>query len=148
MKITFTYSPEELEEMTSTMNAFADAGDEFSEMAAMGMGILKEQGKFDQTYGTLSVYGGINNAGGKVTYELDEKAFCAGMHTAAAFADTWVETLEFLKALAVLTQFKRIAGNFKSMWKACSKSFCGEDPAMEEEEGRSVKLDEDDPEVE
>ena len=134
MKITFTYSPEELNEMTNTMNAFADAGDKFSELAVTGMGILKEQGKFEQTFGTLSIYGGINNAGGKVTYELDEKAFCAGMHTASCFAKTWVETLEFLKALIILTQFKRILGNVKSMFTAVKKSFNGEDPEIKEEE--------------
>jgi len=134
MKITFTYEPAELEEMTNTMNAFAEAGDEFSALAALGMNILKEQGKFEQTLGTLSVYGGINNVGGKITYDLDEKAFCAGMHTAAAFADTWVETLEFLKALAVLTQFKRVLDNVKSMFTAVKKSFNGEDPEVKDEE--------------
>ena len=145
MKITFTYSPEELQEMTNTMNTFADAGDEFSEMAAMGMNILREQGKFEQTHGTLSIYGGINNIGGKITYELDEKAFCAGMHTAAAFAETWVDTIEYLKALATVLQIKRILSNVKSMFTAVKKSFNGEDPAMDEEE--SVRLDENDPEV-
>ena len=134
MKITFTYSPEELNEMTNTMNAFADAGDEFSEMAAMGMTILKEQGKFEQTYGTLTIYGGINNAGGKVTYELDEKAFCAGMHTASCFAETWVETLDYLKALATVLQIKRVLGNVKSMFTAVKKSFSGEDPEVKDEE--------------
>ena len=133
MKITFTYEPAELEEMTNTMNAFAEAGDEFSALAALGMNILKEQGKFEQTLGTLSVYGGINNAGGKITYELDEKAFCAGMHTAAAFADTWVETLEYLKALATILQFKRVLGNVKSMFTAVKKSFNGEDPEVKDE---------------
>lgn len=145
MKIMFMYEPKELQEMTNTMNAFAEAGDEFSEMAAMGMKIIKEQGKFEQTYGTLSIYGGINNIGGKITYELDEKAFCAGMHTAAAFAETWVETLDYLKALATVLQIKRILGNVKSMFTAVKKSFNGEDPAMDE--GESVRLDEDDPEV-
>lgn len=134
MKITFTYDPEELQEMTNTMNAFAEAGDEFSELAATGIAILKEQGKFEQTYGTLTIYGGINNVGGKITYELDEKAFCAGMHTAAAFADTWVETLNYLKALATVLQLKRIAGNVKSMFTAVKKSFNGEDPAIKEEQ--------------
>lgn len=145
MKIKFEYSPEELKQMEETMGAFAEAGDDFSALAAAGMTILREQGKFEQTYGTLSIYGGINNVGGKITYELDEKAFCAGMHTAAAFADTWVETIGYLKALATVLQLKRIAGNVKSMFTAVKKSFNGEDPAMNEEE--SVRLDEDDPEV-
>lgn len=145
MKIMFMYDPEELQEMTNTMNTFAEAGDEFSEMAAMGMNILREQGKFEQNCGTLSIYGGINNVGGKITYELDEKAFCAGMRTAAAFAETWVETLNYLKALATVLQIKRVLGNFKSMFTAVKKSFNGEDPAMDE--GESVRLDEDDPEV-
>lgn len=134
MKITFTYDPEEIQEMTNTMNAFAEAGDEFSEMAAIGMNILKEQGKFEKTYGTLTIYGGINNVGGKITYDLDQKAFCAGMHTAAAFADTWVETIEYLKALAVVLQLKRIAGNVKSMFNAVKKSFNGEDPEIKDEQ--------------
>lgn len=134
MKITFTYSPEELQEMTATMNAFAEAGDDFSALAAAGMTILKEQGKFEQTYGTLSIYGGINNVGGKITYELDDKAFCAGMHTAAAFADTWAETVEYLKALATVLQIKRVIGNFKSMFTAVKKSFNGEDPEIKEDQ--------------
>lgn len=145
MKIRFEYSPEELKQIEETMGAFAEAGDEFSEMAATGMNILREQGKFEQTYGTLSIYGGINNVGGKITYELDDKAFCAGMHTAAAFAETWVETLNYLKALATVLQIKRVLGNVKSMFTAVKKSFNGEDPAMDKEE--SVRLDEDDPEV-
>lgn len=132
MKITFTYDPEELQEMTNTMNTFAEAGDEFSEMAAIGMNILREQGKFEQTCGTLSIYGGINNVGGKITYELDEKAFCSGMRTAAAFADTWVETLNYLKALATVLQIKRVLGNVKSMFVAVKKSFNGEDPEIKE----------------
>lgn len=134
MKITFEYTPEELQELTNTMDAFAEAGDEFSEMAAVGMNIIKEKGKFEQTYGTLSIYGGINNVGGKVTYELDEKAFCAGMSTAAAFAETWVETIEYLKALAMVLQIKRVLGNVKSMFTAVKKSFNGEDPAIKEEQ--------------
>lgn len=134
MKITFMYSPEELQEMTATMNAFAEAGDDFSALAAAGMTILKEQGKFEQTYGTLSIYGGINNVGGKITYELDDKAFCAGMHTAAAFADTWAETVEYLKALATVMQIKRVIGNFKSMFTAVKKSFNGEDPEIKEDQ--------------
>lgn len=134
MKITFEYTSEELQELTNTMDAFAEAGDEFSEMAAVGMNIIKENGKFEQTYGTLSIYGGINNVGGKITYELDEKAFCAGMSTAAAFAETWVETLDYLKALATVLQIKRVLGNVKSMFTAVKKSFNGEDPAIKEEQ--------------
>lgn len=134
MKIRFEYSPEELKQMEKTMGAFAEAGDEFSEMAATGMNILREQGKFEQTYGTLSIYGGINNVGGKITYELDEKAFCAGMHTAAAFAETWVETLNYLKALATVLQIKRVLGNVKSMFTAVKKSFSGEDPEIKEDQ--------------
>lgn len=134
MKITFTYEPEELQEMTNTMNAFAEAGDDFSALAAAGMTILREQGKFEQTYGTLSIYGGINNVGGKIIYELDEKAFCSGMKTAAAFADTWAETVEYLKALATVLQIKRVLGNFKSMFTAVKKSFNGEDPEIKEEQ--------------
>ena len=134
MKIKFEYSPEELKQMEETMGAFAEAGDEFSELAAAGIAILKEQGKFEQTYGTLTIYGGINNVGGKITYDLDQKAFCAGMHTAAAFADTWVETIEYLKALAVVLQLKRIAGNVKSMFTAVKKSFNGEDPEIKEDQ--------------
>lgn len=134
MKITFTYEPEELQEMTNTMNAFAEAGDDFSALAAAGMNILREQGKFEQTYGTLTIYGGINNVGGKITYDLDQKAFCAGMHTAAAFAETWAETIEYLKALAVILQFKRIAGNVRSMFEAVKKSFNGEDPEIKEDQ--------------
>ena len=134
MKITFTYEPEELQEMTNTMNAFAEAGDDFSALAAAGMTILREQGKFEQTYGTLSIYGGINNVGGKITYELDEKAFCSGMRTAAAFADTWAETVEYLKALATVLQIKRVLGNFKSMFTAVKKSFNGEDPEIKEDQ--------------
>ncbi len=132
MKIKFEYSPEELKQMEETMGAFAEAGDDFSALAAAGMGILREQGKFEQTHGTLSIYGGINNVGGKITYELDEKAFCAGMHTAAAFADTWAESIDYLKALATVLQIKRVIGNFKSMFTAVKKSFNGEDPAVDE----------------
>lgn len=133
MKIKFEYSPEELQEMTNTMNAFAEAGDGFSEMAAMGMGILKEQDKFEQEFGTLTIYGNINDAGGEITYELDEKAFCAGMHTAAAFSNTWVETIEYFKALATVLHIKRVLGNIKSMFVAVKKSFNGEDPEVKEE---------------
>lgn len=133
MKITFTYEPEELQEMTNTMNAFAEAGDDFSALAAAGMNILREQGKFEQTYGTLTIYGGINNVGGKITYELDEKAFCSGMRTAAAFAETWVEAIEYLKALGTVLQIKRVMGNVKSMFTAVKKSFNGEDPEIKED---------------
>ena len=134
MKIKFEYTPEELQEMTATMNAFAEAGDGFSELAATGMNIIKEQGKFEQGFGTMVISGHLDDDGGEIIYDMDEKAFCAGMHTAAAFADTWVETIEYLKALAVVLQFKRIAGNVRSMFEAVKKSFNGEDPEIKEEE--------------
>ena len=133
MKIKFEYTPEELNEMTATMKAFGEAGDEFSELAHMGMDILKEQGKFEQKTGTMTISGHLGDDGGEIVYAMDEKAFCAGMHTAAAFADTWAETVQYLKALAVVLQFKRIAGNFKSMFTAVKKSFNGEDPAVDDE---------------
>lgn len=132
MKIKFEYSPEELKQMEETMGAFAEAGDDFSALAAVGMGILKEQGEFEQEFGTMVISGHLGDNGGEIVYNMDEKAFCAGMHTAAAFADTWVETIDYLKALATVLQIKRVIGNFKSMFTAVKKSFNGEDPAMDE----------------
>lgn len=132
MKIKFEYSPEELKQMEETMGAFAEAGDSFSELAAAGMVIIKEQGKFEQGFGTMVISGHLGDDGGEIVYAMDEKAFCAGMHTAAAFADTWAETIEYLKALGTVLQIKRVLGNFKSMFTAVKKSFNGEDPAVDE----------------
>jgi hypothetical protein len=135
MKIKFEYSPEELKQMEETMNAFAEAGDEFSEMAAAGIAILKGQGEFaQQSSKVMMIKGHIGEDGASVIYNLEESAFCAGMHTAAAFAETWAETIEYLKALAVVLQAKRVIGNFKSMFTAVKKSFNGEDPAIKEDE--------------
>lgn len=146
MKIIFEYSPEELEATKGTMKAFGDAGEPISALAATGMDIIAglEDGYKDET-GVMHTYAKIDENGGVFTYDLDKECYVKGMQTAALFSETFVETIEFLKAFATIMQVKRIAKNFKSMFTACSKAFCGEDPAMDEEE--SVRLDEDDPEV-
>ena len=132
MKIKFEYSPEELKQMEETMGAFAEAGDDLSALAAAGMGILKEEGEFKQGFGTTAISCHMGDDGCEIVYDMDEKAFCAGMHTAAAFADTWADTVDYLKALATVLQIKRVIGNFKSMFTAVKKSFNGEDPAVDE----------------
>ena len=134
MKIRFEYTPEEINASEECMKAFAEAGDGFSEMAAAGIQLIKEMGNYEQKAGTMTIMGHINDEGAEFCYDLDPKAYCAGMHTASAFASTFVEIIEYLKALGTVLQLKIVLKNAKSMFTAVSKSFCGKSPAVDEDE--------------